>query len=120
MEFAVPVLGNREVSPLLASGHVGNIVKEMKNDDVVGRHVLQGLLDLDGHLLDSGLVWSPSPHSADDDFVTSVRQVVAFVKGMAAAYTEIAAGAGFINKHSVVDSVTAQTQIEQIVKLSNQ
>jgi hypothetical protein len=52
--------------------------------------------------------------------VAAVRKVVAFIEGMAASYTEIAAGAGLINKHSIMDSVTAQTQIEQTVKLSNQ
>ncbi len=85
------------------------------DDDVMWRHVLQGLLDLGGHLLNGCLVRPPSSHPANDDLVASVGKVVAFVEGMAATYAEIATGAGFINKHSVVNSVTAQTQIVQIV-----
>ncbi len=66
----------------------------MENDDVVWRHVLQGLLDLGGHLLDGGLVRPPSSHSANDDLVAAVRKVVAFIEGMAASYAEITAGTG--------------------------
>jgi hypothetical protein len=47
--------------------------------------------------------------------VASIGKIVAFIEGMAAAYAEIATGAGFINKHSVVNGITAQTQIVQIV-----
>jgi hypothetical protein len=47
--------------------------------------------------------------------VASVGKIVAFIEGMAAAYAKIATGAGIINKHSVVNGVTAQTQVVQIV-----
>jgi hypothetical protein len=82
--------------PLLTPGHVGYVVKQVKNDDVIWSQQLQGLFHLGGHLLHGGLVGPPAPNRADDDLVASVCKIVTRVDGMTAAdAAEVAAWNAF-------------------------
>ena len=91
VEFSIAVLADGEVSSLLASGHVGHVVEQVEDDDIVRGQQRQSFPHLGRHLLHGGLVRPPARHGADDHLVTSVSQIIALIDSMATAYAKVTA-----------------------------
>ncbi len=115
MKLAGDVAADGQVPALLASGHVGDVVKEVHHHHISRGDHLQSFFDLLTHFLNSGFVRPPAASRTDHNLVASIGKSTALFLGMAASDEQIAAMHVSVHQKPVVHNVRAQAQVEKIV-----